>query len=260
MAVNDLEKSIRIFMAQRQISVFGTGSIENAADINPDRSAGSLYKGAKSFICFARAVPASVYHTEKYSLETIWRCQNLLYRKLDTDALELAAHLEDSGYSALPNFGCCPMDINKAGDVEGYINQLRLAEICGIGFIGKNRLLINSRYGPRMMLGSVITDAEISKFSSIEARNTKCPPDCTRCIDICPVKALDSSGTKINVMKCLFHTACVPFLPKIRFMLLRKFRPKAAARLLNTRTYDEHTFHICSRCISICPIGAPSYE
>jgi len=260
MSMNNLHKIISNFMAKRQITVFGTDSTEKLSDISQNQSADRLLKGAKSFICFARVVPAAVYNTEKYSLETIWRSQNLLYRKLDTDALELAALLEESGYSALPNFGCCPMDINKNRDVEGYINQLILGEISGIGFIGKNRLLINSAYGPRMMLGSVITDAEIGKYCSIEPQNGKCPPDCTKCIDICPVKALDKSGMKIDIMKCLFHTACVPFLPKIRFLLLRKFLPKSAARLLNTRTFDEHTFHICSRCISICPIGVHSHD
>ena len=30
---------------------------------------------------------------------------------------------------------------------------------------------------------------------------------------------------------------------------------KRAARYMNITTFDEHTFHICSKCVSICPYG-----
>jgi hypothetical protein len=38
-----------------------------------------------------------------------------------------------------------------------------------------------------------------------------------------------------------------------RFALLTRFRRAAAARMLNLRTFEEHTLHICSRCITEGP-------
>ncbi len=41
------------------------------------------------------------------------------------------------------------------------MNQIRMAEIAGIGTIGKNGLLIHSRYGARLMLGGLLTTAKL---------------------------------------------------------------------------------------------------
>jgi hypothetical protein len=39
------------------------------------------------------------------------------------------------------------------------------------------------------------------------------------------------------------------------FYVLSKLRPKAAARYMVLRAFDEHTFHVCSACVSDCPLG-----
>jgi len=56
-------------------------------------------------------------------------------------------------------------------------------------------------------------------------------------------------------MRCLGHTARMPLMPKLRFLLLRSVRSGAAARLMNLTAMDEHTLHVCSKCVALCPYG-----
>ena len=58
----------------------------------------------------------------------------------------------------------------------------------GIGWFGKNDVIITDRYGPRVRLSAILID-EVFKYGEPITRG-KCPEDCTKCIDICPCKAL----------------------------------------------------------------------
>ena len=65
----------------------------------------------------------------------------------------------------------------------------------GLGWIGKNDVLITEKYGPRVRLSSVLIDYPFT--NGIKMTESKCPDDCTKCVDICPYKAL--SGAKWNI-------------------------------------------------------------
>jgi hypothetical protein len=43
----------------------------------------------------------------------------------------------------------------------------------------------------------------------------------------------------------------------LKFLYLRTRAPKSAARYMSITAFDEHTFHICSKCIAECPMGGP---
>jgi ferredoxin len=57
-------------------------------------------------------------------------------------------------------------------------------------------------------------------------------------------------------MKCLSCTSRTHSLSKVRFALLSRLDPDRAARLQNQAAFDDRTFHVCSRCIQACPLGA----
>jgi epoxyqueuosine reductase QueG len=190
-----------------------------------------------------------------YAVETVWRSQNLHYRRLDTLSIRFATLLEESGERAVPIYGCLPMGINEKGEVVGYLNQIRMGEVTGIGVIGKNGLLIHARYGARLMLGGVVTTAVLPEMKYPETEEPGCPPDCRICADVCPVRAISIEKRRVNIMRCLGYTSRTPLLPKLRFLILRAYRPEAAARLMNLTSFDEHTFHICSQCVALCPYG-----
>ena len=74
------------------------------------------------------------------------------------------------------------------------INEVKAAVLSGLGVVGKNKLLINKKYGSYCFIGEIITDCEIQ---SVNILNTDCI-NCGACINSCPSGFL---GDKNN--KCL---------------------------------------------------------
>jgi len=253
---NDIASQLVAYFDKENILVYGINLAEAMNDAPNGFRPQDYLPGSKSIICFAIPVPESIYSLHSYRKEFIWRTQNLFYRKLDTHSLMIVNILENNGAKALPAFGCLPQRYNSKKEIAGHLNLIRMGSITGIGFIGKNGLLINSLYGSRMMFGGVITDAELPSMSRPQEQGKGCPDDCDICITICPVNAIIPKENRVNVMKCLYHTATAPVLPKFRFFLLRLFKPESSLRLMNITAFDEHTFHACSLCVSECPYGS----
>lgn len=240
------------------VSVYGIGK---AAEMSNERSGyrpEDFMPGAQSVICFGIPVPRGVYSTTNYNLEATWRSQNLLYRRLDTLALRISTLLEENGARAMPIYGCMPLGVNEKGTVVGILNQMRMAEITGIGVIGKNGLLIHSRYGSRLMLGGLITTAPLPVMRYPDSEEPGCPSECQICSDACPVNAIMPERKQVDIMRCLRYTARTPAMSRLKFLFLRAHNRKSAARYMSITSFDEHTFHICSKCVSLCPYGDKS--
>jgi epoxyqueuosine reductase QueG len=255
-----LAHRIRQTAKNEDIAVFGIGPASAMADEQPGHRPEDLLPGAHSLICFGMPVPQAVYHMPTYGLETAWRSQNLHYRRLDTLSMRFTALLEECGEGAVPIYGCMPLGMNKKGVVVGYLNQIRMGEVTGIGVIGKNGLLLNSRFGSRLMLGGVLTTAELPVSRYPETDETGCPPDCQVCAQACPVNAIMPDKKQVQIMRCLGYTARTPMMSRAKFLFLRAFNPQAAARYMSLTSFDEHTFHICSKCVALCPYGGGSHE
>ncbi len=246
---------IRKIAEDEDIPVIGIGPASKMANELPGHRPDDFLPGAQSLICFGIPVPRGVYQMPTCRLETVWRSQNLHYRRLDTLSMRLAALLEENGERAVPIYGCMPLDMNQKGTVVGYLNQIRMGEVTGIGVIGKNGLLLNSRFGSRLMLGGVLTTAILPAMCYPEVNEPGCPTDCRVCVDSCPVNAI-MPNKKVKIMRCLQYTARTPFMSRAKFLLLRAFNPSAAARYMSLTSFDEHTFHICSKCVALCPYGS----
>jgi len=73
-----------------------------------------------------------------------------------------------------------------------------LAARAGLGFIGKNHMLINPRLGCQIFLGEIITDL---KLQPDEPTTAYCS-NCDKCIDACPTGALRADG-QFDARKCI---------------------------------------------------------
>jgi epoxyqueuosine reductase QueG len=237
------------------VPVFGIGLASAMANEKPGHRPENLLPGTKSLICFGIPVPEAVYQMPTYGLETAWRSQNLLYRRLDTVSVRFAALLEENGDRAVPTYGCMPLGMNTKRVVVGYLNQIRMGEVAGIGAIGKNGLLINSRFGSRLMLGGVLTTTILPEMRYPEINEPGCPPDCRICAEACPVDAIMPDKKQVKIMRCLSYTARTPAMSRIKFLYLRGIDPQRAARYMSLTSFDEHTFHVCSKCVAMCPYG-----
>jgi epoxyqueuosine reductase len=85
------------------------------------------------------------------------------------------------------------VDANQHVDREGAVRA-------GIGFYGKNTMLITRRHGSWVVLGTLVTEAEIEPAPPL---SLDCG-SCRLCIDACPTGALDEPG-ELDATRCLSY-------------------------------------------------------
>lgn len=72
----------------------------------------------------------------------------------------------------------------------------------GLGWQGKNTLLIHPKMGSYFFLAEIVVDIEIENEE--KAITDHCGT-CTRCIDACPTQAIDSKGYILDAKKCISY-------------------------------------------------------
>lgn len=91
----------------------------------------------------------------------------------------------------------------------GELSDRAVAERAGIGFSGKNTMIITPEFGSYVYLGEMITNIP---FPPDEPVDDGCG-DCTKCLDACPTGALVEPG-RLNAQNCIaFVTQTKGFLP-----------------------------------------------
>lgn len=133
---------------------------------------------------------------------------------------------------------CIPPDSDRIMDT--FISKLyplfthKVAATCaGLGWIGRNGLLISPEYGPRLSLATVLTDAPITVDAAM--KESLCG-NCTLCVDHCPSQAItgDTWSREEPFPKLILTDRCKAY--------------KENARTINNKPN-------CGLCIHICPYG-----
>ncbi len=75
----------------------------------------------------------------------------------------------------------------------------------GLGFYGKNTMLITRRHGSWVVLGTLVTDVELEPSPPLDAGCGSC----TLCIEACPTGALDEPGV-LDATRCLSYWTQAP--------------------------------------------------
>jgi epoxyqueuosine reductase len=116
------------------------------------------------------------------------------------------------------------VDANQHVDREGAARS-------GVGFYGKNTLLITRRHGSWVVLGTLVTDVEIEPSPPL---SLDCG-SCRLCVDACPTGALDEPGV-LDSNRCLSYWSQAP-API----------PEEYREPLETQVYG------CDICQDVCP-------
>jgi epoxyqueuosine reductase len=75
-----------------------------------------------------------------------------------------------------------------------------LAVRAGLGFIGKNHMLINPKLGPQLLLGEIVTSLKLQTDEPIKADCS----NCNKCLTACPTGALRPDG-QFDANKCISY-------------------------------------------------------
>jgi epoxyqueuosine reductase len=89
-------------------------------------------------------------------------------------------------------------------DANHHVDREAAAR-AGVGFYGKNTMLITRRHGSWVVLGTLVTTAELEPTPPLA---TDCGA-CTLCIDACPTGALDEPGV-LDARRCLSWSTQAP--------------------------------------------------
>ena len=107
-----------------------------------------------------------------------------------------------------------------------------LAARAGLGFIGKNHMLINPGLGPQILLGEIITTLKLQTDQPI----TNGCPNCNKCLDACPTGALRADG-RLDASRCISYLTV-----EYKGRILPHLAEKIGGRLFG-----------CDECILACP-------
>jgi epoxyqueuosine reductase len=161
-------------------------------------------------------------------LDTVLNGPNPLYLhhyrqlnyRLDMIGYLLSREIEKKGYKALPFAASQVIDWQNQ---KGHLSHKHIGVLSGVGWIGRNNLLIHPVYGAHVRYNTILTDMPLI---AKEPQTRDCG-ECRSCIDKCPAGAIKDSQSLFD------HQGC--------YNMLTHFK--------NKRNLGHH---ICGICIEAC--------
>lgn len=91
--------------------------------------------------------------------------------------------------------------VTRACTDSAPILEKRFAEQSGLGWIGKNTLLLNQKRGSWFFIGELLTNLPFSALTETSANHCG---SCTRCLDVCPTKAF-VGPFELDAKRCISY-------------------------------------------------------
>lgn len=157
--------------------------------------------GCQSVIVFAKKFLNATLASPSQIPYTIVR--NMLSSRIDQMSIDACLAMEAEGHAALPTGAIGPTETDpRTGRSRNIVSAKHSAALAGMGWIGRNTLLITPEYGNMVWLGVLLTDAPLAPDPPYQGR--KCPPGCRLCIEACPVQAL-ATTPEMDQRACWEH-------------------------------------------------------
>jgi epoxyqueuosine reductase len=122
--------------------------------------------------------------------------------------------------------------VNRPYVDTGPLLEKPLAELAGLGWQGKNTMLLHREHGQWLFLGFILTSQPFEPGTPAQDRCGTC----TRCIDVCPTRAI-TGPYQLDARKCISYLT---------------IEHKGAIPLHYRPLIGDHLYG-CDDCLDVCP-------
>jgi epoxyqueuosine reductase QueG len=191
-----------------------------------------IYSKCKSVIVFAKTLPYGSINAE--SCVPYTHINTIITQEIDLLTYKLSLELQNNNIDNVIIPSDDPYEywdsVNSYG--RAILSLRHAGHLAGLGFIGKNTLLLNPKYGNMIQLGALLLNIELEGDSIIDY---KCPDNCDLCVSNCPANALN--GYTVDQNKCrplsVYKNEKGYILKKC--YICRKICPKSRGYSMNVR-------------------------
>ncbi len=192
---------IKARAAELGIDGIAIGNIERFKTAPFLMSPSTYFPGCKSVIAIAMRIPRGTYrgieegtHWHNYTFYSYNKLNSFFRPRL---SYELACFIEDHGYEAAMHYPAVPEGNGtmqqpvRDGIPPDVICSVRvIAAGCGLGEIGFSKVFLTKKFGPRVRLGLIFTDAELTPDPILDTGDICI--HCGACARECPGNAVPS--------------------------------------------------------------------
>ncbi|MCM8790036.1 MAG: hypothetical protein NC916_03355 [Candidatus Omnitrophica bacterium] len=114
---------------------------------------------------------------------------------LDQLALKVSNYIQKKGYLALPIPASQIMDWQNQ---KAHLSHKKIGYLAGLGWLGRNNLLVNKAFGSQFRLVSILTNMPLKTDKPVKESCN----DCSACVKICPAQAIKETADNFEHLKC----------------------------------------------------------
>lgn len=200
---SELNRELESFSHEQGADLFGVADAKNLEGAPLGHRPSDFVKNAKSVLVLAVKLVDTVIDQlpksrREYTLN--FSSANIMVNSL---AFRLAKKLELKGYEAYSQSYSAieGMQLDDPVNLMDPFSYKHAAVEAGLGVWGKNSLLVTHKYGPRVRLSAVITNATLLPTNRIVKNYCE---GCSNCVDLCPVKAIGQNG-ELEKLRCAYY-------------------------------------------------------
>ncbi len=153
---------------------------------------------------------------------------------IDNTSLKIGLMLADEGY----DYAAIPASQSVNG-LQAVFSHKYAATLSGLGTVGKSGLFLSKKFGPRVRLGTILTDYP---FDATNAEVKSICGSCRLCVEACPAMAIRGEEWKAGDERDVIIDA------------------KACSDYMKKAFQHIGRGAVCGICMKVCPLGRKNPE
>jgi epoxyqueuosine reductase len=230
-----INAEINAFLKNEVVDYVGYANLEDYEN-ELVQFGGNIVRGYRIGISIGIVLPNSIVDhlpdrkDPNVACEYKCHCYTVINERFNLIASKLSSYLNQKGYRTLPIVAA---ERTNEEEATPTISHKMIAHIAGLGWIGKNCLLITPQHGPRVRFITVLTNAPLEgKNNPLEQQCN----DCMECVKICPAQAI----------KGINYEAGKSREERFDFEKCQKYYKSMR---------ESGKWDVCGMCLYICPHG-----